>query len=306
MGGYPLVIKENPLEFTGENIMLTIIIINYKDEDRTIRFVKEEVSKITTPHAVIIVNNGSTTESSQNLHSELTSCVIIDSTENLGFAKGNNLGAEYAKKNIFRSIGTEDFLLFSNSDIKFNDNNVAEALIDRISSLPYTAVIGPKIIGLDGRLQSPFPFQTFMDRHFWIYWGNLFMNKKKKAERLGLDYSEHAQEGYHYWVSGSFFLMRAKDFYDCGEMDPATFLYCEEPILSERLKKIGRKVYYYPAVSVIHEHGVTTTKTHNRQNLRKYTLQSEFYYYKKYIGTPQWQIALAKFTYWLKGLLGRL
>lgn len=285
--------------------MLAITTINYKDEERTIQFVKEEVPKITTPHAVIIVNNGSTAESSHKLRSALPSCIILDSPENIGFAKGNNLGAEYAREHIFNSLTEENYFLFTNSDIKFKDSNVVEVLIDKISSLPDASVIGPKIIGIDGRPQSPFPFQKFMDRHFWIYWGNLFMSKKRKAERLGLDYSEHAQEGYHYWVSGSFFLIKAKDFFACGEMDPATFLYCEEPILSERLKKIGKKEYYFPAVSVIHEHGATTTKTHSRQNLRKYTIQSEFYYYKTYIGTPQWQINLARFTYWLKGIFGR-
>lgn len=285
--------------------MLAIIIINYRDEDRTIHFVNNELKKIGLQHSIVIVNNGSTDGSSAKLHSALPQCNIVDSQENLGFAKGNNLGAEYAKTNIFNGIGRKDYLLFSNNDIVIKDEDIVEALVDKISTLPDAAVIGPKIIGLDGKFQGPYPFQKFMDRHFWIYWGNLFMSKKKKVERLGLDYSEHAQEGYYYWVSGSFFLMKAQDFFDCGEMDPATFLYCEEPILSERLKKIGRKVYYYPAVSVIHEHGVTTTKTHSRRNLRKYTLQSEFYYYKNYIGTPQWQIVLAKFTYWLKSIFGR-
>ena len=59
---------------------------------------------------------------------------------------------------------------------------------------------------------------------------------------------------------GSFLLVKAFDFYNCGMFDSHTFLYAEEPILAERMAAIGKRVYYYPDSEVIHEHGVTTSK----------------------------------------------
>ena len=63
------------------------------------------------------------------------------------------------------------------------------------------------------------------------------MSLKRKQMRFNLNYAQNAQEGYHYKVMGSFFMLRAKDFFDCGEMDPHTFLFAEETILTERSLK---------------------------------------------------------------------
>jgi GT2 family glycosyltransferase len=286
--------------------MIAVIVINYKNEDKTISFVRDELSKIKADHEIVIVNNGADNASSSKLKDALPDSHIIDSEENLGFAKGNNLGAEYARDHFFGGEpGENDFLLFSNNDIHFIDSDVADSMAAKLSQLPDAAAIGPKVVGLDGRLQSPEPFQPFLDRHFLIYWSNLFMSKAKRIRRFRLDYAEKAKEGYHYRLMGSIFMVKAKEYFECGEMDPATFLFCEEPILSERLKKIRKKVYYFPRVAVLHEHGTTTKKYFERKELRQMGFKSECYYYRTYIGTPEWQIMLAKITYWIKGLFGR-
>ena len=64
---------------------------------------------------------------------------------------------------------------------------------------------------------------------------------------------------------GSFFMVRAADFERCGMMDEGTFLYSEEPILTERMASIGLRPYYCPAVSVLHEHGATISQAYNRK-----------------------------------------
>ena len=87
--------------------------------------------------------------------------------------------------------------------------------------------------------------------------------------------------------------------------DPATFLYGEEMILSARMETAGKSVYYYPAVSVLHEHGATTRKYYDKKRIRSMKFDSEAYYYREYEKTPGWEISLGRFTLWLKGLLGR-
>ena len=89
--------------------MLSIIIVNYKNEERTIRYVQEELVKITIPHLIIVVNNQASKESNATLatglHAELITnisippnlnkcCYILSHPDNLGFAKGNNFGVE--------------------------------------------------------------------------------------------------------------------------------------------------------------------------------------------------------------------
>ena len=287
--------------------MVAIIIINYKNEQRTINYVKTELSKIRTPHKIIIVNNGATEESDEVLSKGLSACLvekdsrtdyldkdcyIISNPENSGYAKSNNMAALFAKEHF-----KPEYLLFSNNDIRILSDNVAESLIEKLDETPEAGIIGPKVVGLDGKLQSPEPFFNFWDRYVWIYLSTPFYSKKKKAERFKLNYSQHAQEGFHYKVMGSFFLVRANDYYECGMMDPNTFLYAEETILTERMKNIGKKVYYYPKVSVLHEHGSTVKQHLQKKKRDNIFFKSECYYYQEYIGTSRFEIFIGRIVH---------
>ncbi len=283
-------------------MMIGVIVINYHSEEKTIGFVRGELAKIRSDHAVVIVDNGSTGESRDRLLEAFKGadqCVfVVPSEENLGFAKGNNLGAEVARNQF-----APDVLLFANNDIRLEGLDVVDRMADKLMSLEDAGALGPKVVGLDGRLQSPEPFVSFWDRHVALYWRNLFFSKSGKP--FWEDYSQTAQEGFHYRISGSFFMVRSADYFACGEMDSRTFLYSEEMILSERLKRIGKGVYYFPEVSVVHEHGATTGKYFDRIKIRELRYRSEKYYYKTYIGTPAWQFPVGDLTYSLKKLLRR-
>ena len=295
--------------------MLGVIIVNYKNEDKTIEYVKEELIKIQTQNIIVVVNNSATDESDANLKTALSAelvhdigkiedknqrCFIVSHSDNLGFAKGNNLGAEFLLKHF--SI---NHFLFSNNDIRFIDNNAVEALIDKIDLLPNVGVIGPNIIGVDGRKQSPDPYYSFWARYFWMYWLTPFMSKNVKIRLFRLNYNEQAQEGVHYRVMGSFFIVKAVDFVACGMMDPNTFLFSEEMILSERMKAIGRDVYFYPAVTIFHEHNLTISKY--IANKKKFMLrfESECYYYRTYRNVSLLSIFIGKLSFQFYLSLGR-
>lgn len=285
--------------------MIAVVVINYRSEDKTIAFVKNELSKISSETGIVIVDNGSGGESLARLQAAFgdgswKNVIIVPSEDNLGFAKGNNLGAEVAIR-LFKP----EVILLANNDIVLETPDVVDKMASKLLSLPEAAEIGPKVTGLDGRLQSPEPFETFWKRHVWLYWSNLFMTKERKIKALGLDYSEKATEGWHYKLSGCFFMVKTSDWQAVGGMDPNTFLYAEEMILSERFARIGKKAYYYPEVAVIHEHGATTRKYYDELAVRDMKLRSDIYYYRTYIGTPGWQFAAARLTYSLKKLFRR-
>ena len=283
--------------------MISIIIVNYKNNERTIKYVKEELIKVQTEHRIIVVNNEATASSNQELGKDLDAIVlnlddinvkdskhyVISNPENSGFAKGNNIGARFALK-----ILKSEYLLFSNNDIKFLDADVVEKLVNKFKQLPKAGIIGPKVMGLDGKLQSPEPYVSFWDRNVWMYLSTPFYSKEKKIERFCLDYSQNAQEGFHYKLMGSFFMVRSSDFLKCGMFDEHTFLYAEEPILTERMRRIGLKPYFYPQVAVLHDHGATTKKHFGSGKLGLIKFESECYYYHHYCHTPNWQIWIAK------------
>ena len=288
-----------PCEGGGHHYMIGIIIINFGNPERTIRFVREECSKVKGEHKVVIVDNGSGKEAVEALQRELPGAVIIPAGENLGFAKANNLGAEKALE------AGADALLFVNNDIVFTDADVVDRLAAKLAELPSTGIIGPKVVGLDGRLQSPSPKQSFAQRNLLPYWGKLIYGPRKLREKMQSDYAETAIEGPCSTVSGCCFMVKAGAFSEVGMFDPATFLYAEEMILSARMAGVGLGAYYYPAVEVLHEHGATTRKYYDRKRIRSMKFDSEAYYYRSYEKTPAWEISLGRFTLWLKGLLGR-
>lgn len=282
--------------------MIGVVVINYHSEDKTIEFVRTELAGISEDYAVVIVDNGSTEESRNRLLEAFKGSdqyvFVVPSEENLGFAKGNNLGAQVAVNQF-----SPDVLLFANNDIRILEQDAVVRMACKLRSLEDAGALGPKVLGLDGRSQSPEPFVSFWDRHVALYWGSLFPSKSRRA--FWEEYSQTASEGFHYRISGSFFMVKAADYSACGGMDPNTFLYSEEMILTERLKRIGKGVYYYPEVSVVHEHGATTRKYYDKVRVRELRYRSEKYYYKTYIGTPRWQFAVADLTYSLKRLSGR-
>lgn len=281
--------------------MIGVVVINYHSEDKTIEFVRTELAGISEDYAVVIVDNGSTEESRNRLLEAFKGAdqyvFVVPSEENLGFAKGNNLGARVAVNQF-----SPDVLLFANNDIRVLEPDSVVRMASKLRSMDDAGALGPKVVGLDGRSQSPEPFVSFWDRHVALYWGRMFSSKPKAFWE---EYSQTATEGFHYRISGSFFMVKTADYSACGGMDPNTFLYSEEMILAERLKRIGKGVYYYPEVSVVHEHGATTRKYYDKVRVRELRYRSEKYYYKTYIGTPRWQFAVADFTYSLKKLAGR-
>lgn len=272
--------------------MLAIIIVNYKNENKTISYVKNELVKVNIANIIVIVNNAASFDSNTSLVEALNAELITDTTikpninnrifivshlDNLGFAKGNNLGVVFA--NNYFSVS---HFLFSNNDIHLINDDVVERLIEKIDLLPDVGLIGPKVIGLDGRDQSPEPYFPFWNRYILMYWMTPFISSSLKNKIFRLDYSQMAKEGLHYKIMGSFFLVKKTDFLTCGMMDPNTFLFGEEVILAERLSAIGKRAYYYPEVAVLHEHSLTISNHLNETNKALTQFSSECYYYTKY------------------------
>lgn len=301
--------------------MLGIIIVDYKSSDLTIKYILNQLVKIKIDWKLVIVNNCATSESNIKFNRVLNSEIVSDdlkakdisnrifvvaSTENLGFARGNNLGAKFLVEN----FGC-DFLLFSNNDIVLKDNDVIEKLIEKIHSDTDIGMIGPEVIGLDGKRQSPEPYISIESRFFWPYILTPFLSTKYKIKKFGYDYAEKASQGVHFRIMGSFFIMPTSAYISINGFDPYTFLYAEEMILAKRLESINKKVFFLPSVTVIHAHGITTSKVFSNYKSRILQAESERYFYTHYCGVSEIKASILFYFYktylwislWIKKLL---
>lgn len=280
---------------------LATIIVNYGTHDRTIQYVKEELPKCKLSQLVIIVNNAATEDSTSRISSALTACriddivapldgsnghniYVIHNPENSGYAKGNNIGVRFVYKHF-----DADYLLISNNDIVFLQDDVVERLIDKLKELPNAAVIGPKVVGHDGHCQSPYLYYSFW-REMVLYPFERFIPFLKLSNLN----RENAESGYYHHVMGSFFVTKMPDFIKCGMMDEKTFLFYEEWILSDRMKNIGKKEYYLKEVAVLHDHGISMKHIPSKLVSRDFFLESGLYYYREYQNVNKYNILMCE------------
>ena len=270
--------------------MVGIIVVNYREYGRTERFILDEIARIRVPYRLVVVDNGGDPAKAEALR-ERTGCEVIV-RENDGFAAGNNAGAASlcADPDI-------DVLLFTNNDLHMVTDDVVDRLVDKLRERPDIGVIGPEIVGTDGKRQSPEPYMGLWKRFVWMYLSTPFLSRKAKRRIFRLNASEEAEEGECYRVMGSFFLCPRTAWEQAGGMDSQTFLYAEEPILSERMRRVGRSVYFLPSVTVVHEHGATIRKMMTRKKAAWLQFRSNAYYYKTYKGYPGWQTTLVGWIY---------
>ena len=278
--------------------MLGIVLINYKNSAEIISYVKRELIKIKEPCKIIIIDNSCDATETQNLTLELQAneisqniklsekIFIYQSTTNLGYSRANNFGAHFLCEN-FKQIS---HLLFSNSDIKLSDEHVVEALITKLNSLPdNVAAINPRIIGINGKDQTPYRKSSFFLTMivYYLFFPIIYLFYKNYL-------CENAKEGIYYHLIGCFLLIKKIAFIEVSGFDENTFLYVEEEILAERLEKKNYYSYYYPSYKIIHETGSTTHIHLKNGYARRLFFMNYIYYFKEYRNVPDILIYIAK------------
>lgn len=286
--------------------MLGIVAIDYKNPQLTIEFCQKQLLRVDVPYVCVVVVNGATDEEVNCLAQGTGAYVVredasgvnkgqrlylLPSVENLGFARGNNLGVAFLTKH----FGVEH-LLFSNTDIEILSPNCVSVLLDRLNRNGEMGAIGPCVVGLDGQYQEPHDRVISIYRQIgWMLFP--FLRKRRIVDASAP--ARKPESRYTYWVQGSFLLVRRSDFERVGMFDPHTFLYSEEPILAERLKRIGKRMYYEASVEILHYEGGTIVRKHGSKRSARMAMESNCYYYRTYLH-------VGRFAVWIYRQLSRL
>ena len=267
----------------------------------TTHYVKKELPKLTTPYTLVVVNVAATREDSQRLADACGLCLVDEKNivsssangyliwddENLGYARGNNKGVRF-----LNSIGTFTHYLFSNDDIEIRESDILGLLVDSMEAHADVACIGPRIIGIDGRDQSP--HDRYISPYRLIGW-KLFPWLRKKKQQSVLPSNEMPSSRYTYWVCGAFMMVEAASFLKVQMFDEATFLYFEEVILSERFLRIGKRVFFDSSVAVVHYEGGSSEKSNVLKH--KQEMKSRTHYLKQYKHVNGFVVSLSNMIY---------
>ena len=271
---------------------LAVIVVNFNDEEDTLKYVKE-ITEYEIIDKIVVVDNHSTTpncfEKLLTLKSEKVD--VIQSEKNGGYSYGNNFGIEYLKNQ-----GLEfDYYAISNPDIEISEEAFEKSL-SFFETNSKIGVVAPKMLNSNGNRirRCSWKFRTFGRDvvHASRILELLFYKVLKNGEYTDKDYEkENLQVD---CISGAFFIIRNKIYEDINGFDENIFLFYEEDILAKQLQQKGYLTYSLNNISFKHYESKTIGKSFSYYKKVKELYISKMYYHKKYNNINLFQILIFK------------
>lgn len=225
-----------------------VVILNYMNYQETITCIDSVLLQKNITFRIVVVDNGSTNESFQILmekycHNRLVH--VIKARKNYGFAKGNNIGIQYARKRF-----QADFVLLINSDTVMLDENYMETLLSHDGEK--IGMIGSEIVLRNSRKQKPYyvyvEFPTTLIYYFYLLSVLYGINAlEDHMERL-LEKRKREQV-----LHGSAFMLTPSYFESYDGLYSRTFLYEEEILLYIMCKRAGLQQTYVSDTNIFHK-----------------------------------------------------
>ncbi|WP_283680828.1 glycosyltransferase [Parablautia sp. Marseille-Q6255] len=273
---------------------ISFIILHYLDTittEQCIVSIKESIGY--SEYSIVVVDNHSPNNSGELLQKQYEQdekVTVLLAEENLGFAKGNNLGYQYA-----RDVLKASFMVITNNDTIFRQSDFVELLQHEYQKTS-CAVLGPDLVTPSGIHQNPHRAHVLSKREVrkmllnkWIFLQYfklkkllhlenkinvleyLFDKKDKKTQSNILYQMPHENV-----VLQGACIIFTPEFVKKEEFafSPETFMYGEEDLLSFYCIQKNYKILYSPVLKVEHINGETTKKAH------KNTIDKNIFTYK--------------------------
>lgn len=236
---------------------LSVIILSFNTKEITKRCLEKlEVAKdycekkLKNKIEVIILDNASEDGSAQMIKENFPAIKLIESKENTGFSKGNNIAMKRAKN---------PFFLLLNSDVYLEEESLYKTLAYFRVNLNCD-LLGARLNYVSGNLQpSSGNLPNPVNIVFWILGlsllpiiGGVIPPIHPKGKKF---FSKSRRVG---WIMGAFFALKREVFYKTGGFDENLFMHMEEIEWCKRIYDLGFKIWYVPQVEAIHLHGAST------------------------------------------------
>ncbi len=235
-------------------MQLSIIIVNYNVKhflELCLSSVQKAVEGIAAE--LIVVDNASSDGSDTYIQEFFPEVRYIYLTENLGFAKANNLAAKQAKG---------EFVLFLNPDTIIAEDTL-HICLQTFKAQVNIGVLGVRMIDGNGNYlpESKRGLPTALTSFFKIT-GLYYLRPTHKT--VAAYYHGHLSATQNHEidvVAGAFMMLQKNTFFQAGAFDERYFMYAEDVDLSYSLQKMGRKNFYLADTTIIHFKGESTIRS---------------------------------------------
>lgn len=266
-------------------VKAAVVIVHYKNDIDTKAcldsiFINHTINK--QFYIIVVINSLQDSIKKQNsfasiLKKEYPQLLIIENDFNAGFAQGNNMGIKKALH-----LGCEYIILLN------NDTIVSLGLLDKLVLFAKTdwrvGLISPKIYFAKG-------FEYHKNRYkvnevgkvIWyaggiIDWDNIYPKHRGVDE---VDRGQYDKVESTDFATGCCMLITRRAIEKAGFFDQKYFLYYEDVDFSERVKKIGMKIVYYPKTFLWHKNASSSGKPGSKLHLY-YQNRNRLYFGFKY------------------------
>ena len=239
--------------------MLVAIVLNYNDFQSTIQFITN-IKKYNAIDKIIAVDNCSSDGSYGKLKILCDEKIdVIVTPYNGGYAKGNNFGIKYAEK-----IYHPEYIMVANPDIFVLERTITN-LINYLNNHENVALVSGIMCDKEGEIKKNFALKlpNYIDiliscSIITLIFSKLILNKSILYDFNDINKNHGLNVGV---VPGSFFIIKDKSIREINYFDENTFLYCEEYILSYKLKMRNMELHILPTEKYIHYHSVSIDKS---------------------------------------------
>ena len=262
----------------------TFVILNYKNYEDTVQCINSILKNINHEKYIVVVDNASKNgvhERISDKYRNVENVFCIENDNNLGFAKGNNVGFEFAKNKL-----KSDYICLINNDTLIYQKDFIQRCIKSYQEDKYY-ILGPDIIStIDNKHQNPHGEKVpnlkyvlkniikesilyFVSNYTQLYEKLRNISKKtdyidKRKTNKIFDVKLHGS----CMVFSPSYVRRKDGIYD------KTFMYGEEDILFYQCNKEKMLMVFNPEAIIYHKEGASTNITTGSVSKEK----RKFYY----------------------------
>jgi GT2 family glycosyltransferase len=268
----------------------SVVIVTWNTRDLTaqcIASLKESLGQF--PVEIVLVDNDSKDGTADYIAAEHPDVVLVQSGENLGFARGNNLGFGHARG---------EYLILLNSDTIVLPGAV-QRLVEYLDEHPEIAAVG----GEHRNGEREFVPEGYRFPSLWIdlsiaaglyKFGPGLLKRRSRLARLWYTW----ETGEVDWLGNSFVAFRREVIERVGALPDEFFLYGEDVEWYWRMRQAGLRVAYVHGAPIIHLENQSSDQLY-KSNKPYHFLDASYVWASRHRNPLGWRLGwLAKAAHW--------
>jgi len=231
------------LHTQDKSVDISFVIVNWNTRDLLmdcLHSIEQRVSGFR--YEIFVVDNHSkdgSVESVKKLFADRV--ILIRNSENLGFARANNLAMRQARGK---------YIILLNSDTVLKEKTVS-GLISFLEMTPEAAMTGPRMVDQNGKLQNSYDnFPSLLTELLNKSLLRRFFPKHFSGKTATAEAPFEVDS-----LIGACIAIRSEAIRDVGMFDEDFFFFLEETDWCFRMRKAGWKIFHQPEVVIVHLQG---------------------------------------------------